>query len=273
MLSACAVLATLVATPAQPVQTSREEISARYRALHASKDEVKMRTLWREHPGLILVTIDADLETSLAALEAAGGTPPEREIAEREDRALWGALMASDVTGRPLFADYAASFVGWSRDEQARYRAGQLAYQRAVKALKDGAHAEALTAAGECRAIAEALGDWPGVARGASAQGRAYEAGGRLEEALASTSCARLLYQQLYLARDEYLNLRAMVSLCTKLGRWHRAHACANAAIDLAREFQDEGAVRELLRERVRIEVELRLDDAAAKTMAELESL
>lgn len=273
MLSLCTALAMSVATPAAPVQTTREQATARYRALFASKDEVAMRTFWREHPGLILATIDEDLEGSLAALEASRDKPPGREIAERQRRAVWGAAMASDVTGRPLFADYASSFVGWDRAQQERFRAGQAAYKRAVGALKEGRYEDALAAANECRETAEALGDWWGAAMGAAAQGRAFEAGDMLEEALASTSYARLLYQQLYLAKDEYFNLREMVGLCTRLERWQRAHACANAAIDLAREFQDSAAVRELLRERVRIEVALRLDDAAAKTMKEIEGL
>jgi hypothetical protein len=62
-----------------------------------------------------------------------------------------------------------------------------------------------------------------------------------------------------------------MTKLCMSLKRWRRAHVCAHAALDLAREFEETDAVREILRQRLQIEIELHMDDVAAKTMKEIE--
>lgn len=259
--------------PAEPAQSAREQVTAAYREAFAARRGEALRQLWRENAGLVLITIDADLEASLAAWEGSPDKPPATEIASLQARALWGAQMATQVTGRPIFDDYAAAFVSWNDEEKQRFRAGQKAYRRAVDGLKAGAHAEAFVAARECRETAERLGDWWGAAMGYSAEGSALEAAGRPEEALSAAANARLLYYQFGLSRKEFLHLRSMTKLCMSLERWRRAHVCANAALDLAREFEEADAVREILRQRLEIEIEMHMDDAAAETMKEIEGV
>lgn len=257
----------------QRARAERERVRASFQELYGDQDAAGLRELWRAHPDLVLVTIDADLEESLAVWEEAPTQPDQRRIRLLEERARWGAWIASDVTGQPIFTDYAASFTGWNPDQKVEFRAGQAAHGRAASALQEGDAEAALVAAVECRELALPLGDWWGAAMGYAAEGRALLAVGHPARALAATSQARLLYHQLGLRRNEHAELVAMLDALERLERWSRARATANAALELARSFAERPGVRGLLERRAAIERRMGLSGAADDTERELRAL
>jgi hypothetical protein len=261
-------------TLSPPLQDERPaQVRARYEELATARDTDALAKLWRENPDLILRTIDADLEGGLAVWEEKPEAPDRERIAELHDRALFAALVASEATGQPIFADYAASFVGWDDQQKLDFRTGQSVYRRALEELKNEEYDAAFTAARETRERASALGDWWGTAMGWSAEARALQGGGHLDEALVAYGMARQLYHDLGLVWSEYQNVRALAQLSRTLERWPRAHAALQAALAMARSLGDVDAQRELLGARAEVERKLGLEDQAADTEAEIGEL
>ncbi|MCP3914588.1 MAG: hypothetical protein GY711_03410 [bacterium] len=280
MLLASALLTALPAGPiglpsafCAPDQDLRAEVKAQYQALFEKLDGAGLRKLWSEHPDLVLITFDADLEGSLKIHEATPDGSRQKEADALRDRALWGATVASDVTGRPVFADYAISFAGWGEAERKQFRSGQASYKDGMQAFRKGAFAVALAAGTACRDAAEPLGDWWGTAMGLTLEGMALEARGEHERALRRTSRARLLNNALGLRGSEYQNLRGMISQLTTLRRWERAHLTADAAVTIARERKDTAGVIENLGHRARIERALGFERAAEATEKQVKEL
>lgn len=267
-----APLAPIVA-PLESVQDRRAEVKLAYEERAGARDAEGLATLWKENHALILQTIDADLEGGLALWEQAPEGPDLEAIAALHERALFAAEVASTATGNPIFADYAASFVGWDDAQKLSFRTGQALYGQALEQVEaqqwDLAHAKAR----ECRERALALGDWWGSAMGYSAEGSALRGGGHMDEALVAHGQARLLYHELGLLRNEYMEQRAMAGLLRALERPSRARVAAAQALSLARALNDAKAERELLQLRLWAEGELGLLDAAAATEAELAKL
>jgi len=246
-------LALSLAPCVQPQDTARVDVGAEYRRLAEAQDADGLTKLWKAHPGRILGTIDSDLEGSLAAWEASPDAPDTKKIKALHERALWGARIASEATGRPIFHDYASSFVGWTRTQKESFRAGQAAYGRAGKSLKSGEGDEALRAARECTTRALPLGDWWGTAMGLSAEGRALALLGKHEESLAQSSQARLIYGQLGLSSNEYRNLQSMVGALIELERWPRALVAIDSAIALSKTLADGDGEKRLAADRERV--------------------
>jgi len=268
------VLAHVPAHLSAPPQDGRRiEVRDRYVALAAAGDAEGLRALWLENRDLILVTLDSDLEESLALWEAAPEDPPAAAIEALERRALAAAEAASAATGHPIFADYAASFVGWDEQQRRLFRAGQAVYRRALRELEDGNYEVALEAGRETRERAQPLGDWWGVAMGWAAEARALQGAGHLERALAAYGTARLHYHDLGLLWGELENLRHMLDLLRALERWPRARVAAEAALAIARRYENADDVRELLRARALVERRLGLEAEAAATEAEARAL
>ena len=228
-------LALALLLPAVPIQEGRADLAGAYEQAFAAQDEAALRALWSEHPGQILAIFDRDLEASLAAWEASPEAPDVARIAELQARALWSARIASAVTGRPIFSDYASAFAGWTASEKASFRRGQAAFGEAIGALRAGKAEEALLAASTCRELALPLGDWWGSAMGLGAEAQALAALGRHAEALTAASQARLLNHQLGLAGSELGDLQVMLRSARELGRLERARAAAADALALAR--------------------------------------
>lgn len=224
---------------------SREEVAARYRELADAGDEAGLAALWANAPGLVLVTIDEDLEASLAAWEADPDAPDASAIDVLQARALLGARVASQATGNAIFKDYASAFVGWDDAQKRAFRQGQAAFGEAIGALRGGDALTALDAARRCTALAEPLGDWWGTAMGLSAQGQALLLLGRAEEAVVPAGRSVLLYDQLGLAGAEYGALGTLVDALVATASWPRAHAACEQALTLAHTLgDDEGAAR-----------------------------
>ncbi|HZM00175.1 MAG TPA: hypothetical protein VFD43_07990 [Planctomycetota bacterium] len=221
-----------------PAQEAGDEVAASYRKLADAQDEAGLAKLWREHPDLVLVTIDADLEGSLALRERSRN-PDESAIAAMHARALRGARAAVAAGLHPILADYAAAFTGWDATQQKQFRAGQAAFGKAHAAAKDGRHDEALAAANECVALAEPLGDWWGTAMGFSVTGDALSALGRHDEALVALGRARALHHDLGLSGAEYGNLRAMVEALRAQGGGRRLQELARQGALLGRALGD----------------------------------
>jgi len=237
-----------------PLQDSaRVNVGAEYRRLAEEQDAAGLAKLWGAHPSRILGTIDSDLEGSLSTWEASPDRPDMEKIKMLHTRALWGAKIASEVTGRPIFNDYASSFVGWTRVQKESFRSGQAAYGRAGKALKEGKAEDALRAARECRTRALPLGDWWGTAMGMSAEARALTMLDKHEEALAQASQARLIYGQLGLTGNEYGNVKSMVAALLKLERWPRALVAVDDALALAKRLGDREGEKSLSADREKI--------------------
>ncbi len=233
------LLALPSCTPASPrpeplPAASLDELTSAYGEACDARDAAALAKLWKEHPQRILATFDADLEASLSAWEAAPGEPESEAIEALERRAQWAAQIASEVTGRPIFADYAASFAGWTADEKARFRAGQKAFGVAMGALREGRAEDALAASRECTALAMPLGDWWGSAMGLGGEGQALLALERHDEALLAASRARLLNHQLGLAGAELQCLGVMLEAGRRLGRHARALVAARDSEELA---------------------------------------
>jgi len=266
------LLGSVLAVALCTMPARAQDVKARYHELFAAADDAGLAELWRANPGAILVTIDSDLEGSLSVWEAAPDAPDRKAIAELQRRALWGARVATEVTGRSIFRDYCASFVGWTDEQKKSFRAGQGAYGAARKALEESRFDDALEAAQRCRTLAAPLGDWWGTAMGYSAEGRALKGLGRHAEALAASGQARLLYQALGLKRNEFSDLSNMVDCAIAAERWSRARVSADEALRILGDGDPE-VRRALLEKRMHAEGQLGLDDAAARTGAELEEL
>lgn len=244
-LLALAAAASVLATAPNAPQDRGAEVTARYHEAAAEDDAASLVALWKEHPDLVLVTIDADLEGALSLRESEE-TPDEEAISALHRRALFGARAADEATGHPILWDYVSSFVGWDGDEQKRFRAGQAAFGRARRAAAEGDHAAAAEAGLECVELAEPLGDWWGTAMGHSAHGRARLALGEHEAALVSLSRARMIYRDLGLFGSELSNLRGMIEALVALERFERARAALTQALALAASLGDDAARAEL---------------------------
>lgn len=253
--------------PAVP-QKERAEVRAQFESLHEKGDRAGCVALWRENEGLVLPVIDADLEGSLKILESAA-RPDMSRIAKMRERAVWGARCAEEATGHPILVDYASSFIGWTAEQTASFRAGQAAYHQAGEAEKNGEHRVALEAATQCLELAAGLGDWWGAAMGYEMQGRAYQRLAQLDDALRAYSQARLLDHDLGLIEDEYGNARSMVDMCYALERSPRGLQVATQALALARQLHDDAGAKELAEKKATFEERLGDKDGAAKTREE----
>lgn len=242
-----AILLLLACLAISPALAAQDDVAARYHEAAAAADHDALVALWRANPGDILGTIDADLERSLAMREAADESDEidEEGIAALHARALFGARAASEATGNPIFADYASSFVGWTREQQRAFRGGQQAFGRSRQAAAAGDHEAALAAGRECLELAEPLGDWWGMAMGLSAMGGASQALGDHEAALMSFARARQIHHDLGLYGAELGNVQAMVASCMELGRKARAQATAEQGLALARRLEHAPAMEE----------------------------
>lgn len=245
LLLALPLLAAAFVSPAG--LTPQREIAAKYHELAAKEDHAGLVALWKENPGAILYTIDADLEGSLAEVEKSEA-PDREKIAMLHARALFGAQAAEEATGRPIFVEYASSFVGWTREQQKSFREGQQAHGEARKALRAGEHDAAARSARRCAELAEPLGDWWGTAMGCSAEGMAHQAAGKHEAALVPLTRARMIYHDLGLTGSEYQNLRALVDSLVALERKVRARHSARQALALATALGDKDGSAELER-------------------------
>ncbi|MDP6539922.1 MAG: hypothetical protein QF410_10305 [Planctomycetota bacterium] len=274
MILLAPLLAAAASAAPPPAQDSRrEQVATAYRRLADARDDAGLEALWREHPGLALVTIDADLEGGLALWEEATEDPPVERIAHLHERALFAARAASRASGHPILADYAASFAGWSDLDKRNFRAGQALYARALEELEKGEFETALIAARETRDRAAPLGDWWGTAMGYAAEGRALQSAGLTDHALAALGTARLLYHDLGLGGSELGVLRRMVVLLQTAERWGRARIAASAGVELARRYGDTEAQRDLLRARGHLERRLGLEAEAAASEEALRAL
>lgn len=259
-----------------PAPSRRAQVRDAYRALFEARDEEGLAQLWREHEDLILVTFDGDLEAGLSVFEEAPEEPDRGRIDALYARALFGARAASRATGRAIFHDYAAAFVGWDADQRAALRVEQRIYQRALGELAkpeiDPSGAEAQIAR-EVWERALVLGDWWGVAMGYEVEGRAHQRAGMQREALIAFSQARIYFDQLGLRDSELETLRRMVVLTEALGSWERSRALASEALLLARARGKTELLRELLEGRARAERALGDVEAAEQSAREIEAL
>lgn len=254
-------------------QNKREEVTARYHELAEAGDAEALGELWKKNVGLVLQTIDADLEGSLALWEKAPEEPPKAEIEALQARALFGAAAATRALDEPIFLDYASAFVGWDDEQKHAFRSGQQVFGRAMQDMKDEAWEDAGLAGKETVERAIALGDWWGAAMGYGAQGAAYRELGWFEDSLVAFSMARQLNRALGLEYSEYRNLQGMLAVARALERPLRAHVAAEAVLEYARAFDEEKVVRETLEARLALENTLGRKEAAAKTRLELEAL
>lgn len=225
---------------ALPALTQDLDPQTRYEQAVEARDREALAALWRERPDAILGLFDSDLERSLSVWEQSPDSPDRERIAALHQRALFAASLASEVTGRGIFADYASSFVGWTDEQKRSFRAGQRAFGAALDALRSGDAEAALASAVECRERALPLGDWWGTAMGLSVEAGALARLERHEEALASASRGRLIYSQLGLVSSEFQCLMSMVEACEALVRPRRALAALDAAIALVGESDAE---------------------------------
>lgn len=240
-----AVLATPATPRAVPAQDPQAEVAASYRKLFEARDQAGLAALWREHPDLVLMTIDEDLEGSLALVEASD-KPDAKAIAEMHARALFGAQAAIVAGLSPILADYTAAYVGFDAAQQKQFRAGQQAFGKARAAAKAGKHDEALAAGNECLAAAEPLGDWWGTAMGFTAVGQAQLALGQHEQALIAFARARALNHDLGLFGSEYGSLQGMVASLQALKQTARLKEIARQAAALGRSLGDTEGAAEL---------------------------
>jgi hypothetical protein len=258
--------------PAAEVPAPAKEIPVRqqFLDLHARKDAEQCAELWRANPGAILQTIDEDLEASLAAWEQSREAPDEVAIRTQEERALWGARIASEATGHPIFLDYASSFAGFDDKQKASFRAGQMAHSEARRALGGGDKAKALEQARKCCELALPLGDWWGYAMGLETGSMAQLALKQHDGAAADASRAAVIYRDLGLAGNEASCWRVAAESLLEQGRALRAHAAITRALALVEPTGDAKRKTTLLELRLRAEDALGLADDAAKTRAEL---
>jgi len=229
------------------------DVKARFEDLAAKDDRAACLELWKENPELVLRTIDADLEGSLKVIESSK-EPDMKKVAAMHARAIWGAQLASEATANPIVLDYAASFVGWNKDQQSLFRAGQAIYKRAMDAYQKGDFKTSLEAGRECVDRASALGDWWGAAMGYEAMGLSMQSSSDFDNALVAYSRARLLNHDLGLATSEYNNLRAMIDMCYTTERWTRGSQAINQALDMARKQGNKDSETEFVERRAKFE-------------------
>jgi hypothetical protein len=237
LVSVLTLLASLALAAEPTASLLPDEVAERYAQLHDAADDKGLAALWREHTDQILYTIDADLERSLKIWEADPKNPDSETIAELHARALWGARIASEVTGDAIFADYASAFVGWTSKQKEDFRAGQQAFGRGRNAMGQGQAEAALEAAIACRELALPLGDWWGTAMGLSLEGKLLAEMGHPDQALAPLSRARLLYEQLGLVGAEFGVLVDLLAALRSTESWERVLVVAAAVADLAERF------------------------------------
>jgi len=254
LLVALGLCATAVAelAPTPPPGQRKGGLDETYHALVAANDTAGLIELWKANEGRVLGTLDRDLEGSLALWEAAQGEEGSDEvalddetrakIAEMHARATMGAKAASEAFGRPIFQDYAASFLSWDAADKRNFRAGQAAFGEAMQAMREpeGAGLERAKEEGErCSQLALPLGDWWGYAMGLGASGRAKLGLGDLEGALGDLSRARLFDQALGLTRSELGDLDGMLACLEGIERWSRAKGVLDVLVE-----RTEGEVR-----------------------------
>lgn len=274
LLSALLLASAPAPHTAPPVpQDRRAQVTARYEELAAAGDREGLAQLWRDNVGLVLQTIDGDLEGSLALWEASPETPPTEEIDALHTRALFGASVAAEAIDRPLLLDYATSFVGWTEPEKHAFRAGQAVYGRAVQELREGDKEVAYAAGLETVERAMALGDWWGAAMGYGVRGEAARAQGFHEDALSNLSLARALNHALGLEYSEYRNLQGMLGAARALERLPRSLAIARELAGSAEAFGDAEGLRSALGAQAELEEALGHAEAAAATRARLAGL
>jgi hypothetical protein len=237
-------------SPAAHAQDRGAEVRDAYHAAAAAEDADALVQVWKDNPARILVTIDADLEGSLSLrekAEAAGEPVDEEAVAALHARALFGARVAIKAGAHPMLADYAAAFIGWDAAQRARFRAGQAAFGASRQAAKAGDHEAALAKGTECLDLAEALGDWWGMAMGLSAQGQALVALDRHAEALAALARARQIHYDLGLFSSGVGNLDAMIEVCGALQRNSLLEELARQRLVIAHEAGDEETADRML--------------------------
>ncbi len=199
-------------------------VEARYTVMSEGGDYQGLVTLWRENPDAALPLIDGDLEGSLALWEAEGESK-RVEIDEQIARAIIGAEAAFEATGRSRVIDYVTSFAGWTTEQRTRFREGQGACREGAGALQAGDTDRALEKGGQCRALAEPLGDWWGTAMGLRLEGTAQASRGEAEQAATSLAEARLIFRELGLTSSAVRIEADLASILLELGRRPRARA------------------------------------------------
>ena len=187
----------------------------------------------------MLSTIDRDLEGSLAIWEAAQkredptlSSAETLSIATMHRRALFSARAASAAFDRPIFSDYASSFVSWNAEQKANFRAGQKAFSEAMGAMGKSDQAAALAAAQRCTALAMPLGDWWGAAMGLGLSGAVQTANKNYDAALADLAQSRLINQNLGLRGAERRDLTAMLTCLEATGQTARAIAVCDDLLE-----------------------------------------
>jgi hypothetical protein len=238
-------LALAFLSPAAPGPQD-DAVRTDFVALFEGREKDGLLELWRANPASILTTIDADLEGALAEWERKPDAPDAAAIAQLHERALWGAQAATEATGNPIFADYAASFVGWDADQKRAFRAGQKAFGAARRALAGGDAKLALEAARECIGRAGPLGDWWGLAMGLQVEGEALARQGEHALATLSLARARLVNHDLGLTGAEYACSVGLARVLVANGPPERARAALSHAIALSVALGDQNGQGEL---------------------------
>lgn len=264
-----------VASAAASIDAAQEgeDLVAGYHAAFEAGDTDALAALWKSAPGRVLVTIDADLEASLSLWEANPEDPDQAAIENLLERAQFGAEVASEALGEPIFADYAASFAGWTPEQKRQFRAGQKAYGNSRRSGASGELEKSLESARECVNCAQPLGDWWGTAMGLLAEAQALNALERPQEALVAASRARLLYHQLGLTSSELGALQLQTLAALAADRPRRARASANAMLALFGEDGPAAGRAAAYALRTQAERNLGLDEAAAESEAEAKRL
>ncbi|MFT7486866.1 MAG: hypothetical protein ACI9F9_002723 [Candidatus Paceibacteria bacterium] len=269
LLAAAPCFATAHCAP----QDRREVVMETYHALAKIEDLEGLADLWKQNRGLVLQTIDADLEGGLSLWEKSPEKPPVAEISALQTRAMFGARAASLAFSQPIFTDYASSFVGWDNAQKQAFRAGQQVYGRAAKELKDGNHETAFEAGKETVERASALGDWWGTAMGYGAQAEAARNLGWFEDALVAYGMARQINHALGLEYSEYRNLQGMLAASRAAERDPRSLVIATDLAAYARAFADTPILKTTLSAKAQLEEKLGHTSAATKTKDELSTL
>jgi tetratricopeptide (TPR) repeat protein len=254
------------------LEAPQDSFQQDYERAAEARDAEQLAALWRAEPGRALPTFDGDLEASLALWESDREKPDLAGIARLEQRALFAAQQASRALDRPLLEDYASAFVGWNEVQRLEFRAGQRAFGKSRELAKAGDQEGALSAALDCAARAESLGDWWGLAMGAGGAAGALMALERYDEALVQASRARLINQQLGLSRDELSAALLVAECCVRLQRFERGLSAAQS-VDQRLEQGPAPLRRRALAARHACELGLGQKEAAAETQERLEAL
>ena len=98
MLELLAAIALHAVAIDAPAHIQQDPVRTDFVGLFEGREKEALLELWREHPESILTTIDADLEGALALWEQSPESPDSEAIALHHERALWGALAASEIT-------------------------------------------------------------------------------------------------------------------------------------------------------------------------------